>query len=320
MKPIISVIIPVYGVEKYIERCLMSLFTNTIADKCEFIIVNDCSPDKSIELAYNIIKKFNTLNIRIIDHKLNKGLAAARNTGLLNSLGKYIINVDSDDWVENDYLELLFNTAEENSADIVGCNLIQEFNTFSKKQKMILPSESSVAVADLLKGKILGYTVLKLVKKTLFEENNIEWVEGLNMCEDLLITLKLFTVAKKIIYLDKYLYHYECSNPNSLSYSLNESKIKQLLLVPENIYSFLTTKGLGDRYKSELLTLKSRFKIWIIKCAEKNRYNYLNLYEEDKLFMDSNSSFLIRVFFFFCDIHFYTIAKFIVFIKLLLEK
>ena len=306
-QPKISVLIPVYNVEKYIERCIRSLLANTVIKDCEVIIVDDCSPDNSIEIVKNILKEVSDLKEKFIlcSHDCNRGLAAARNTALLQAHGKYIICVDSDDWVEKDYLEQLYNCAEKNNADVVMCNLIKE--TKGSSEIIIEKARSNNYVMDLLMGNLHGWLPEKLIKLSFLREHNINWIEGLNMCEDLLIMTKVFYFAKKIIHLDKALYHYDCTNESSLSASLNENKINQLINVVKEIENFLP-----ETYKEEIKSQKSNTKIWIVKCAENLNSKLLNLYNESKLYKVKNLPLFIRLFHFFCYIHFYFAAKIMV--------
>lgn len=101
-RPKISVIIPVYGVERYIEQCACSLFEQTMQDGIEFIFVDDCSPDKSIEILENVLREYphREQQVKIIRHTENQGLGGARKTGMEYATGEYIIHCDSDDWVE----------------------------------------------------------------------------------------------------------------------------------------------------------------------------------------------------------------------------
>lgn len=98
--PKVSVIIPVYGVEKYIERCVRSLFEQTL-DDIEYIFVDDCCLDRSIEILDNVIKEYpnRRTDIKIVHHKENKGLAQARQSGIKVATGEYFVHCDSDDWV-----------------------------------------------------------------------------------------------------------------------------------------------------------------------------------------------------------------------------
>ena len=118
--PKVSIIVPVYGVEKYIERCACSLFEQTL-DDLEFIFVDDSSPDDSIEKLQTLILKYpNRIpQVRIIRHDVNRGLPAARQTGIRVASGDYIIHCDSDDWIDLDLCETLYLKASENSSDVV---------------------------------------------------------------------------------------------------------------------------------------------------------------------------------------------------------
>ena len=104
----LSIIVPMYNTEKYIERCARSLFEQTLTG-IEFIFVNDCSPDRSLLILKRIIDEYvdRSLVIRIIEHEKNMGLAVARTTGLNQAKGEYIIHCDSDDWIETDMYEVM---------------------------------------------------------------------------------------------------------------------------------------------------------------------------------------------------------------------
>ena len=116
----ISIIVPIYKVENYIERCVRSLLEQTYIG-IEYIFVDDCSPDSSISILKKVIKEYPTRidQIKIISHEKNMGLPAARNTGLKMAIGDYIFHCDSDDYVEKDMIEKMYQTAKEKDADIV---------------------------------------------------------------------------------------------------------------------------------------------------------------------------------------------------------
>lgn len=124
--PKISVLIPVYNVEKYVGRCILSVLNQTIQESIEIIIVNDCTPDNSMRVINEVIhSSSNTLNgkeLKIINHETNKGLAFARYTALNYATGKYILQIDSDDYIEKEMLEKMYAKAIATDADIVGCD------------------------------------------------------------------------------------------------------------------------------------------------------------------------------------------------------
>lgn len=122
----VSVIVPVYGVEKYIERCARSLFEQTL-DDIEFIFVNDCTKDNSIEILQQVILDYpaRKSQIKILKHEVNKGLPEARKTGILAANGEYIAHCDSDDWVDKEMYRSMYEKARNGSADIVVCDYVQ---------------------------------------------------------------------------------------------------------------------------------------------------------------------------------------------------
>ena len=135
IQPLVSIIIPIYNVQQYIERCAKSLFNQSYPN-CEFIFINDCTPDNSIEILIQTIQNFPTIKdkIQIINKNQNEGLPQARKTGLDIAQGEYIIHVDSDDWVEKDYVELLVQTAINNNADLVWAGYMKDFPNDMKYQ------------------------------------------------------------------------------------------------------------------------------------------------------------------------------------------
>ena len=129
----VSVIIPVYNVEDYLEKCLDSVINQTLKD-IEIIVVNDGSPDNS----QKIIDKYRKKDKRIISvMKENGGQASARNLGIKKSHGEFLCFVDSDDWIELDMLEVLYNNAKENHSDIVTCDYFRVMDNVYTKMAFI---------------------------------------------------------------------------------------------------------------------------------------------------------------------------------------
>ncbi|MCM1452577.1 MAG: glycosyltransferase [Clostridium sp.] len=124
----VSVLIPIYGVEKYIARCARSLFNQTLKEGIEFIFVNDATKDNSMDVLKSVIDEFPNRKeqIRIIEHSENKGLAVARVTGVTSAKGEYVTHCDSDDWVEPTMYEKMYNVAKQKGSDIVVCDYVTE--------------------------------------------------------------------------------------------------------------------------------------------------------------------------------------------------
>lgn len=209
----ISICIPIYGVEKYIERCVRCLFEQTYQN-IEYVFVNDCTKDRSIEILSRIIALYPKRQhvIKIINHDRNKGLAAARNTAIDHASGDFIIHVDSDDWVEKTMVEQLVQKQEETGADIV----------YSAVNKILPNSIQKVAQKKYEKGADYAKAILldkaehwiwgKLIRKALYTQHSIRAEEGVNMGEDFQVTPRLAYFANKVSYVDNPLYNYECSN------------------------------------------------------------------------------------------------------------
>ena len=140
----VSIIIPVYNVEEYLERCLNSVFKQTLKD-IEIICVNDGSSDKSRE----ILAKYEEIsNFKVID-QINSGLSVARNTGLLAAKGEYVGFLDSDDFIDSEFYEKLYTTAVDYNADIACGNIIRENN----KKKSVLINYNDIKFSYDIKEK-----------------------------------------------------------------------------------------------------------------------------------------------------------------------
>lgn len=206
---LISVIVPVYNVERFITRCVCSLFAQTMDAGVEFIFVDDATPDSSIEALQNCLRQYpqRQKQVKLLRHSVNKGLPAARNTGLQAATGTYIYHCDSDDYLESDALESMYNAAMCQEADIVWCDW---FLSFEKKERYMKQPAYDTAI-DALKGILSGamkYNVWnKLVKRQLYVGNHIKFPEGHGMGEDMTM-IQLFACADKVCYLPQAYYHY----------------------------------------------------------------------------------------------------------------
>lgn len=225
--PLISVIVPIYKVEPYLRRCLDSIVNQTYTN-LEIILVDDGSPDGCPAISDEYAAKDSRI---IVIHKENGGLSDARNAGLDICKGEYISFVDSDDWVEPDYIELLFNAikAEQNSISV--CNHIQ----FDKKgtvysseflEKEVLSSNDALSI--LIKKAPIQFILSwgKLFPKKIFDK--IQFPVG-KVHEDQYTSYKTFFFAKKIFCINKHLYHYR-KRCDSIMGTLEEINYKSIQL------------------------------------------------------------------------------------------
>lgn len=240
----VSVIVPIYNVESYIEKCAKSLFEQTL-DDIEFIFIDDCSPDNSIKILNEMLAKYphRQSQTNIIKMPSNSGLAAVRRVGTREAHGDYIIHCDSDDWVDLDFYEKLYSKAVDSGADIV----IADFKREYLHASTIICTEVSSSPIDMLRNMPIKsfYCMLwnKLMRRQLLVDNCIEAVPGINMWEDVLICLPAFFYARKIDKVEHTYYHY-CINPRSYtSNSANEASFLQRKACIRELESFFTSKG-----------------------------------------------------------------------------
>lgn len=219
----VSVIIPIYKVEKFIEKCAISLMEQTLED-IEYIFVDDCTPDKSMVVLKSVLDKYPCRDVKILRHEFNKGLAAARKTGLEVAQGKYIAHCDSDDWVEADMYASMFDIAELNSADIVACGFKLEDTECTKDIYYPYGEEDFEDIFNpQMFGWIYGAVWNKLIRRDLYLRYKIMPIEGINMWEDSVLTMRLRLCSNKTIIISDTYYHYWVGKRESSFFSRNDS-------------------------------------------------------------------------------------------------
>lgn len=269
--PKVSVLIPIYNVEKYISRCAKSLFEQTLHD-IEYIFVNDCTPDNSMDILNKVIEDYphKKNHIKIIHHSENKGLAAARNTGVMAACGEYIIPCDSDDWVEPEIYEEMYKKAVNDNSDIVTCDFLKEKTKRIEYQKQDSINDPHEYIKSIWDQKNYPAIWSRLIKRSFFINHNLNFTEGINMGEDLLIVSKIFFYAKRISYINKALYHYEMKNFGSIVRGFNEESSNQLIWAIEEIESFYKKWSDFENFESNINNMKIHIKYLHFKQKNMN--------------------------------------------------
>ena len=220
--PKVSVLVPVYGVEKYIERCARSLFEQTL-DDMEFIFVDDCTPDRSMQVLMGLLNEYprRKSQVKIIRHETNQGLPAARQSGLKIATGEYIAHCDSDDWVDIDLYECLYRKAVSENLDVTifHCKTIDGDRIVSETAGGYRINKID-CINDMMRGKMWWSLCNKMIKKTVYSNQICYPKDG--MGEDMCLTLQLFYYCERIGYVDKYYYYF--INSNSIIQHLTEEK------------------------------------------------------------------------------------------------
>lgn len=261
----ISVIIPVYKVEQYIERCTRSLMEQSL-DEVEYIFVNDCTPDRSIDVLRCTLNDYPQRQswVKIINNECNCGVSMTRAMGQRHAEGDYIIHCDGDDWMELDMLQTLYDTAISKDSDIVYCDFYRSTSaTYRQHVSQHCPLDALSQLKGILTGMKQATMWNHLVKRSLYTSHQIMWPKA-NILEDTMLLFQLCYYAKRIDYVGKPLYNYYI-NPTSLTATppTRNGIIKQWKEALENtgyIYHFIEETGLMDELKNEVNCQKLIFK------------------------------------------------------------
>lgn len=254
MNKLVSILIPVYNVEKFIGKCAKTLLEQTY-DNIEYIFVNDCTKDNSIDVLNQIVDTYPNRKhqVVIINHDYNKGLSAARNTALDNSHGEYILPFDSDDYISSpNAISILMKKAVSENADAVFYDLQHIFRNKTVVTKSKIPSDGKTLARQVIRRDLLSNLCGGLYKKSLFVENDIRSIDGISMGEDYVVKARISYFLKKIVYVPEPFYCYVHTNQSSITKYFKSSTIDDLLHCHEVIYSFYKNKPDGEYYIQDL--------------------------------------------------------------------
>jgi len=309
MNPEISIIIPIYNSEQYLSQCIESILTQTYIN-FELILIDDGSSDKSPEICDVYARKDN--RIKII-HKSNGGVSSARNIGINNAIGNWITFIDSDDWVNTDYLYLLVKAIDNKNMLI-----IQGLNRFLKNDdnstivdlgNHIFPSNSYYDLFSKMELCNYGYSVAKLYNREVINQNNIRFDEDINHSEDMIFMLEYLLKIKTVKFISNSNYNYReynqglcskilsytsvlkfCKSITTLIERMDEKNINSYDFQELNnkiiVYSFkklIFNNYMQKEKKSERLLLLNKFKESELNMIEQyykanNKYMYYLFY------------------------------------------
>lgn len=224
----VSICVPVYGVEKYIEKCARSLFEQTYRN-IEYVFVDDCSPDNSIAILEETIEKYPSRKacVRIIRYDHNRGLAGSRNTAVAAATGDFIAHVDSDDWLELNAIELLVNKQIETGTDIVSGTIVSHFEDGTST--LIEPNypNKDAMLREIVQLSLYHTLCKRIIRTSLYKNNEIFAMEGVNLGEDHYTLPRLVYFSKSFAKIDDVVYNYNRNVETSFVHdSLNNFKFK----------------------------------------------------------------------------------------------
>jgi glycosyltransferase involved in cell wall biosynthesis len=271
--PKISVIVPVYNVEKYLKQCVESILAQTLTD-IEILLINDASTDHSLELAYTFQKDS---RVKVLD-KPHGGLGDTRNYGVTHATGKYLIFVDSDDWIDEGMLQNLFASAEQYACDMIVFNFVREnliddehrvcklpvnFPEFDKDiqetliAQLIGPDQGS---SQWRQVEMLGCAWRRMYRRSWFIANHLAYYnEQKIMLEDLPVAIMSHCLAERVLVVGGAYYHYRY-NPQSLSTKYRPRKMEMMTACFNIVREFLQDQKLYDKYNE-------RHMAWLLRNA-----------------------------------------------------
>lgn len=259
----VSILVPFYKVEKYVGKCAESLFTQTYTN-IEYVFVNDCTPDKSMEVINEYIEKYGVADkCKMVIHEQNKGISASRNDCLDNMTGDYFLFVDSDDYIDKDMVEVLVDAAVKENADITGCGYIEEFPDHSVAYSQKYTNNHDEMLRSITLLTIKGVLWKLLIRREFIVVNDLRFPYDNSINEDYYFCCRLFYYAKSFASVDRCLYHYVQYNPNNLT-KVSLQNIKSQAAAIEKTEEFYREKGVYKIVEKELKMRKFVSKLPLI--------------------------------------------------------
>lgn len=286
INPKVSILVPVYNVEKYIKRCVVSLMEQTL-EELEFIFVDDCATDKSVEILKNVIAQYpeRQSQVKILRHSQNRGLSAARNTALDVAEGEYIIFADSDDWMESHGAEKMYNFAKGHNLDIAYSRFYRDYPDGSQVTTSYQRCKTlDECIRHTIQGHFNYVAWNKIYRRQFFLDSGVRDLEGCNNGEDMGMNIKLFPLAERIAEYDGVpYYHYSDQTPGSYTSESRRLPLHNVPSVVANVDSaivFLKERGLYERYEQELMLVKSNVRNLYLSANKKCLEAWLGTYPE----------------------------------------
>ena len=239
--PKVSIIVPIYNVEKYLERCIGSLIGQTL-DDIQIILVNDGSTDNSGEIAKEYAIKYQDKIIYL--EKENGGLSDARNYGLPYATGEYIAFLDSDDYIDKEAYKAMYDKVKQENADYIECDFIWEYPNKIKEDKRIEYKNKKEMLAFV---RVVAWN--KLIKREVIEENNLGFPKGLRY-EDVEFTYKLIPHLNKVSYIDQCFIHYT-QRENSIA-NVQNARTAEIFTILDDVINYYKENEFYKEYEDEL--------------------------------------------------------------------
>ena len=287
-KHILSIIIPAYNVEKFIEKCLVSTQHQGLpSDAYEVIVVNDGSPDNSLLIAKRLAVQYS--NIRIVSRP-NGGLSAARNTGIAEASGDYYFFLDSDDWIDEDALSKIISKLESDTPDILNINMRRTDGNVTIKEETIRHRDVMDGPSALKSG-INPMAQMCIISASFMDMHNFRFTEGIYH-EDVDLTPRMYYKARKVSFLNECVYNYYV-NTQSITSVPNPKKSYDLVdSVCEHLSEFAASVATVDKYIfNRLISMYYNNALnGILKCNDEEQIKFQHHISTKKHLLDHLTS------------------------------
>ncbi len=268
--PVVSILMPIYGVELYIEEALRSIFEQNY-DECRYIFVNDATPDASMDIFHRIVEEYphRKGQITLIENSINLGIGATRNILLDNAQGDYLLFVDSDDTLSTNAVECMVVKAQITRSQIVHCcrALDREDGQYTIDNTPWPAAAHSTLRAIIEQSHLVpNHIYALLIERDLVEQHHLRFAEGVNMGEDYTLLIALLLHAERTAHLHEPLYHYRTARVGSYMHQISQQSIDSYidanLWVTQYIYTHTPEP---QRFHRSLLIGKLNIKKWILR-------------------------------------------------------
>lgn len=282
--PAVTVIVPVYNVSAYIEKCARSLFEQTL-ESLEILFVDDCSPDNSVEIIRTLLTEYpaREASTRIIRMPSNSGLAAVRRQGMIEATGEYVIHCDGDDWVDADLYKTMYEKALLKNLDIVICDFSYEYpNQSIKHIQNIQYTKGKEIIKNWYNSTIHMSCANKLVRRSIYKSNDVlPWI-GLDMWEDNGLLTRLFYYADSVGGISGPVYHYNRCNVGAMTAGYGEKQVNQMIRIAGNLSDFFQSKEDGADFLKTADAFKYLARINLITDSFKNYRIFKKTFPESR--------------------------------------
>ena len=277
----VSVVIPVYNVEKFISKCVHSLMRQTLKEM-EFIFVSDCTPDASVGIIREVIDLYpeRTSQVVIIENFSHQGTSETRKRGTCASRGEYVGYCDADDWVEPLMFEKLYDAAKNDNSDIALCDFVKDFEQSHEVHSFEYPATPALCLQQAYNRKKFSYNIWHQLIKRDIAVDSLNRVYPTSYSEDVFSLFYAYIRAKNIAYVPEVLYHYNQCNPSSMMTKrrYSESLWRNICKNIDDIVSSLNQESCEQYYIAcQWLKFTRKISCRSVFC---NLHDYYNIYKE----------------------------------------